>query len=279
VAIFFVHTSLVLMQSLERRGDAAAFYLRRALRIYPLSTVIVLLLAGAAWMGGADLDGWTVLSNLLLVQNVTGHPSAIPPMWSLPYEVQMYLVMPALFAWTRARGPLRVMQLLAVAIVALTAAQALSGGWRLLQFLPCFLPGVLAAVLPQRRAHSPTLLFGIVAVGAVAIPALVAVGAPEVPLLWGLCLALGFAIPACREIASGALARGAHTVATYSYSIYLTHMLAMLFALGLGLGLAGTLAVFLAAQCAMARVCYRWVEKPGIDMGRRLVSGGRPIAV
>jgi peptidoglycan/LPS O-acetylase OafA/YrhL len=137
---------------------------------------------------------------------------------------------------------------------------------------------VLAYVLPQRRTLSPAWLFGLVAAGAVAVPTLCAAGAPELPLLWGLCLALGLTIPACREITSRAMARIAHTIATYSYSIYLTHMFALAFALGLvpGRSVPLTLAAFLAAQFALARVCYRWIERPGIEAGVRVAARWTP---
>jgi peptidoglycan/LPS O-acetylase OafA/YrhL len=44
VYLFFVHTTAVLMWSLERNSGLLAFYVRRALRIYPLA--IATLLAG-----------------------------------------------------------------------------------------------------------------------------------------------------------------------------------------------------------------------------------------
>ena len=47
VALFFVHTALVLMWSLERRPNTVDFYIRRIARIYPLAIV-----RGAG--GGAD---------------------------------------------------------------------------------------------------------------------------------------------------------------------------------------------------------------------------------
>src|SRR6185312_1410325 len=47
VYVFFVHTALVLMGSLEREGIRAgwvtSFYIRRAFRIYPLAIVAILL--------------------------------------------------------------------------------------------------------------------------------------------------------------------------------------------------------------------------------------------
>jgi len=48
---------------------------------------MVLLVAVGSYAGGA-FDGWAVLSNVLLVQNITGHESRPLPLWSLPYEVQ-----------------------------------------------------------------------------------------------------------------------------------------------------------------------------------------------
>ena len=100
--IFFVHTSLVLMLSMQRMkkfngmGLVWTFYVRRFFRIYPLSIVTVVLVfwlgipeqALAVFQSPSRLD-W--LSNLLLIQNLSRSRSAIAPLWSLPWEVQMYL--------------------------------------------------------------------------------------------------------------------------------------------------------------------------------------------
>ncbi|MBI3150104.1 MAG: acyltransferase, partial [Betaproteobacteria bacterium] len=274
VAIFFVHTSLVLMLSLERHGSAAGpFFVRRFFRIYPLAVVMVLYVAAGKLLQREPVDWWAVLSNILLVQNITGHPSTLTQLWSLPFEVQMYLFLPALFVL--ARHGLRRVALLWAGSVALAVA-----AWRwndqLLQFFPCFLPGVIAYVLGKRvkPAFSPAILFAAVACAALAIPTLVAGGASEMPLLWALCAALGVLIPLCRPIGRGVLARGAHTVATYSYGIYLTHVAAMSFSFFVlrDWPLAVQLAAFAAVLALFSYEAYRWIERPGIDLGIRLAD-------
>jgi peptidoglycan/LPS O-acetylase OafA/YrhL len=71
IALFFVHTTLVLMMSLERHGSAAGpFLVRQFFRIYPLSVFMVLLMALLAWLGSRPIDLAGMASNLLLVQNL-----------------------------------------------------------------------------------------------------------------------------------------------------------------------------------------------------------------
>lgn len=284
VAVFFVHTSLVLMLSLERQGGAAVpFFIRRFFRIYPLSATVVLLLALAKWWWDISLDG--LLSNLLLIQNISGAKSTPPPLWSLPYEVQMYIFLPLLFAVTQARRPLlRVGLLLAGAVLlvlALRRADAFAYG--LLQFVPCFIPGVLAYTLrKQEKRYGPAMLFGGVLVPAcIMVPALVAQGWPETQLFWVVCIALGLVIPLCRPIRGRALARASKTVATYSYGIYLTHLFAMAagFLMLAAMPAVVQWAMFLAALVVMPYVAYHWVERPGIALGVRLAQKLRPSPV
>src|ERR1700716_2264357 len=105
VLIFFVHTCLVLAYSLERNSAFWPFLARRVFRIYPLSAVVVLCVVALAIPVGFPGDhfyapnrqSWNVLLNLLLVQNFRGGISVLAPLWSLPYEMQMYLLLPGLF--------------------------------------------------------------------------------------------------------------------------------------------------------------------------------------
>jgi len=109
VLFFFVHTCLVLMLSLERQTAKFGlhnlhwiFMTRRAFRVYPLSIAVVLAVfllglpvAGPPWaMHPQHLTARGLLANVLLLQNVTMSGSVVIPLWSLPYEIQMYLVLP-----------------------------------------------------------------------------------------------------------------------------------------------------------------------------------------
>jgi hypothetical protein len=124
------------MYSMERSGLTGAplvknFYIRPCFRIYPLSMVAVP--TAVALHLDSDIHGMAgfsragmvstgrILSNLFLVQNVIKPGSIINVLWSLPYEVQMYVLLPVLFLWIR-RSPLRRACLLWCASVLLARA-------------------------------------------------------------------------------------------------------------------------------------------------------------
>jgi peptidoglycan/LPS O-acetylase OafA/YrhL len=283
VAMFFVHTTLVLMHSLERqRAELLPFLVRRVFRIYPLSITVVCLLALAHWAGGQPMDMRTFLSNLLLVQNLTGADPKPHPLWTLPFELQMYLVLPAIYAIAR-RSYAGVAALL-LACVTLAALAGDGVSLNLLSFAPCFICGALAYASRGHIVSHRAWLWAVVATGAILIPLASAAGAPELPMLWVLCLALAFAIPRSPELAPGRLATGAKLVATYSYGIYLTHVIAF------GASFltpdtvpSGTHVVtFVVVLTAMSVLGYHLVEKPGIALGIRLAarlrSRGSPVA-
>jgi peptidoglycan/LPS O-acetylase OafA/YrhL len=123
VIIFFIHTSLVLMFSMERhqlRSDGeslfGSFFARRIFRIYPLSILVVLVIAllrlpvGHLRSGNfivVNLSWAGLLSNLALVQDLTHSESITAVLWSLPYEMRMYLFLPFVFLLARwIRSPL-----------------------------------------------------------------------------------------------------------------------------------------------------------------------------
>src|ERR1700757_2677137 len=107
VLLFFVHTSLVLMQSLEREPGAAGFYVRRIFRIYPLAIAAIFLVIvfripqasiSVGHFAGFHPDFGDMVSNLALMQSFSMRAPVLGPTWRLSYELQMYVLLPVLFA-------------------------------------------------------------------------------------------------------------------------------------------------------------------------------------
>jgi peptidoglycan/LPS O-acetylase OafA/YrhL len=101
------------MRSMQRSGLSGldlmkTFYIRRFFRIYPLSILTVLGAValhlhanGRGISFGPRPQPLELTSNLLLVQNLTYSDSIVGPLWSLPIEVQMYVLLPFFFLWRK----------------------------------------------------------------------------------------------------------------------------------------------------------------------------------
>ncbi|MCU1234138.1 MAG: acyltransferase 3 [Candidatus Solibacter sp.] len=278
VLLFFVHTSIVLMRSLERTRTNLSglalvrhFYVRRAFRIYPLSICLILLSitfsipANALnvpyeWQGAR----WA-LANLLLIQNIAGVGQVADPLWSLPYEVQMYLVLPIVFLLVRTpRGTVRLGLIFA-------GGSALSLLHPLFRFVPCFLAGVVAyKLLATVRPRFPAWLWCPVVTGAVVMYVL----APHADSSWlkdvTICLVVGALIPLFHR-GSGTIAAAASQVAKYSYGIYLCHT-PVLWLLYRKLEISDWQRPiwFIIATGGISVACYHAIEHPLIKVGARL---------
>src|SRR5579862_891517 len=161
VFFFFVHTSLVLMFSLERltrKYSGAdlylAFMIRRCFRIYPLGVLAVIIIVlfqlpmghvGPLGFQSVHVSMPGLISNLLLTQNLTNTESILGPLWSLPLELQMYVFLPLLFFMAVRIRTVRPLILLWVMAVALGLVQIRFGHLPdLVRYIPCFLPGIIA---------------------------------------------------------------------------------------------------------------------------------------
>lgn len=283
VGIFFVHTCLVLMMSLERqsrgggRPPAVPFFVRRFFRIYPLSLVVVTTLLVAEAALGKPRAWPVAASNLLLVQNLTGHPSISGPLWSLPFEVQMYLALPTLFGlvfWARGRAPRVLLVLWGASVLLVLAFWRLGLDYHLIKYLPCFLPGVLAySPGGTPRTASPLVLFGAVFATAAVFPVLVALGVKEHVAIWPVCFGLGWLLPRCRELKARGIKRAGEVVAKYSYEIYLVHQPCIDLAFGhLPAPAWMQWAAFVGATALLSKAAYELVERPGIAWGVRIAE-------
>jgi peptidoglycan/LPS O-acetylase OafA/YrhL len=275
VLMFFVHTSLVLTQSIERRGIGGSrmfgqFYLLRFFRIYPLSIVAV----GLAYLVGAG--AWSArdaAANLTLTQNLFYAEDAISVLWSLPLEVQMYLVLPFLFIFLHRRRT--VWPVLAIWVLAIPIAigwPMISGRLSILGYVPCFLGGVIAWKMKGFEKLPGWSWPG--AMGASTLVWMVATREHDMYFRWVFCLILGLTIPWFREIRFVQLRKAAAIIAKYSYGIYLSHKAALGIAFD---GLAGAafgiqFAVFLLFAILLPVAAYHLIEHPMIEVGKRLAS-------
>lgn len=232
VLAFFVHTALVLMMSLERSsGSAKEFYIRRAFRIYPLALVcilvVVLLRVPREPLDAFVLPHWkTILENVTLTQNLFGGDlaSVSAPLWSLPYEVQMYIFLPLIF-WLLTKYPRPALLWLFGLIIALLPVRIVGPLFKsTVRFFPCFLSGVLAFYLMKRtEAKLPAYLWPVAVLAAIAL-FLITGKHFETYAEWFGCLILGLAIPHFHSLQQEWVRVTAHNIATYSYGIYLFHL-------------------------------------------------------
>jgi peptidoglycan/LPS O-acetylase OafA/YrhL len=291
------------MSSLERDGAPGRpgwvrrFYERRAWRIYPLALavigVVVLLKVPSANLPATyeRVTAPQLLTNLLLVHDLAGYGSVLGVLWTLPMEIQMYVLLPFCYLVARKRAAWPIATLFAVGVAIMSVrlwgtqtAHWIPGIWRvrMLAFLPCFLVGVLAYWLVRRRRASWPTLPAWVWTPLILVD-VAAMFAPFQSVAWSwyvrvaFCLVLGAAVPLVREAAASWFTRAAHTVAVYSYGVYLLHPLALRVGFGLLLDTPRLVqwGAFAASLVAFVYAAYHLIEKPGIAMGRRLIEGER----
>ena len=284
VMAFFVHTSLVLMYSLERMPEqrrAWRFLVRRAFRIYPLAILCVVSVV-SLHIPVITQDGdfyrisaTIIISNILLIQNLIGKYSVCGPMWSLPFEVQMYAVLPLIFRITKMRKA-------AVWVLGMAAyfscigwmVQRLTGHANLLAYIPCFLGGILAYTLRRTRPTLSPLLWPItIAIWMEAAR----YGMASQPLIalpagWLASLILGASIFLFRESTNQAWNKATAFAARYSYGIYLSHvpMIWLVFrVLKIHNNILATI-LWLATTLGSSIMLFHALESPMINLGKRL---------
>lgn len=279
VIIFFVHTTLVLLRSLDRAPRSRLvrnFYFRRIFRIYPLTmltvaTVVLLRIPALpelsyVWPGWRDL-----ISNLLLTTNITGGAVVSGPLWSLPFEMQMYVALPWLYLLSLREKEQRwlfwAISLIAVITVLTTGHEFI---YNLFRFAPCFIAGSFAFE-PCRRPPWRFWTFPFCVLALIGSLSLVPVQSPWSMLTaWGACATLGALIPRFGESSCTWLNGASKRIAELSFSIYLSHMPLMYLLL---VNLQGSTTMrwssFVVSIIAIPVLLYYLVENPMNQMGRR----------
>jgi peptidoglycan/LPS O-acetylase OafA/YrhL len=298
VFVFFVLSGLVLVRPVfVRGGDWLAYYPSRLVRLYLPSAVAVLLaalwtvlvarhpVAHASWWLNSHPQA-TVSETTREVSLQQGASALDTPLWSLRYEVQFSLLLPAYaglaFLIRRSRVLAVVTGLLLLALTGYGASRFDQG----MTFLPMFgLGALLAAHVDDavefiRRAPRSAAALAVLLLSAE--PLLKAAGPHRrlVPLFaTGVALeAGGAALLVCVCLAGGPVRRACDSrpgqwLGRRSFSLYLTHEpLVVSFALLLG-GRPDTLLLLLVsvpASLLLAEVFFRLVEAPSHRGSQRL---------
>jgi len=304
VILFFVHTSLVLMGSMQRLNQTItnhfsltlAFWVRRFFRIYPLAILCVISMVlfhiPASPLGTYQWIGLKCfIFNLALMQNLTTGTDIIGVLWSLPLEVQMYILLPLAYFAIRRENRFHSAALWVLSVVlALTLPRV---NWRLgvFNYAPCFTAGILAFDLSRQRNRSLRLPAWVWPLGILTLIALFGphdnIGLPQkFYRAWTLSLALGLIYAHVNEIRAGWMQPIFHWIAEHSYGIYLSHSIVLWLVFnrmaGGGFQVWAQVIVLVIGVIGIPVILYVLIEKPLILLGgnvaRRLIEQLRPKA-
>jgi len=272
---------------------------RRCFRIYPFAILVVTFvylfrIPSDLQFGRFDLlqqNLGNFIANLLLIQNVSLQKANPGPLWSLPLEIQMYLVLPALFVFaSRLKSPWGMIVFWWSAV-----AMWFSLGWstgmlplseggirspvegllKFTRFVPCFLPGIAAFKLWRRPRVLPDFLWPVFLLLCCAAFVLFS-GSQPIQTGWFICFGIGLGACLFRELRKSFLTRLARTIARYSYGIYLLHYFAMWlgFVVCRSLNAGLQIAIFVATLATLSVILYHSVEAPftaaGVKVSERL---------
>lgn len=285
VLVFFVHTSLVLMMSLDRielskRPLFSAFYIRRFFRIYPLAMVCVALivifhLPQSTHVNWFNPDWSTIWANFFLCTNLFYKGNITSVLWTLPLEVQMYVLLPILYLIGK-KYRLRGMALVWLAGVAAAYIQPhIAGRLTIASYVPCFVAGVISYFVGfgSVRRRLPFIGWPVAIVAAASIFFVFGSGS-RYEAAWAMCLAIGLAAPLFADLKPSLLQKTSAWVARYSYGIYLTHMYALWAALVVlkDQPLWLRCGVLIVLSVGLPVLFYKLVEAPMIKLGSRLAN-------
>lgn len=303
----FLLSRLLLLER-ERTGDVGIvnFYIRRALRIWPLYVVFVTfaLIWGIVSDGAsAQLVGWYI-AHLTFTQNIEAAYHGYSPfpfsahLWTIALEEQAYLLIPiataTYFSRGHQRGLLIALASAALAFVVMRVGIVLIGRshpfiWvsplRADTFLFGIFMGLGTGIGGSNEASRTRSFFAILAV-AFLIVALVRIGPPGAsnlceifgyPVMAGTCCLIVYAVSLSPSMQTVFSCRPIRHLGKLSYGVYLFHIFALAESAVLldKLELHGSAARFGAAvilTVVLAECSYRVIERPFLLLKDRFTS-------
>ena len=292
VALFFIISGFVMPLSVQRGFAPAEFAIRRLFRIYPLLLTIFAVVFIASHFSplpafdaarGASFTDW--MANLLLVQDFLGVPKIYGVTWTLILELIWYGMFAAAILMFRGRSISWLSVLAPAGLIALTVLSLVVH-----HRIPAGRIGMLYAAIFGMQAFRHfngaigTRRFSIDAVvftGVMVVANAVAFGVFKHPTTtvyqavapWFVATTLFLIVYAPPRIRHAAVLKSPIivTLGAISYSIYLVHPLVIAAGETLLHGPA-RMAFVMIGTVAVSVLTYRLIERPGMEMGRRLAK-------
>jgi peptidoglycan/LPS O-acetylase OafA/YrhL len=297
VSLFFLVSGFVIPFSLQR-NSLSGFFVRRFFRIYPtLWAVLLLLLTVLAFQAYRHeivfpYSPAMIGSNALLIQGYVGHPFIEGVCWTLLVE-ELFYALCAVCAWQRVLDRPATVLVVALGLVGLVFACSfglthVGPGWQsclywLSKNATCAVFIFVGVVLHHVYRGVWGWRLGVPLI--LALVWLYALGCfrgtlghgPEGPVLfWSALAALALFVPLLLLDRWLPYWRGLNQLAEISYPLYLAH--ATVGFLVIRAVYLATSRMSLAIGCAfavvlvLAALLHRFVERPGMDLGKRLAA-------
>lgn len=292
VALFFLISGFVVPFSIQGEQPLQHFAISRLFRLYPALWLALAVLAVAAWLSGEAPPVATMLANMTMAPPLFGQPWLSPIYWTLFVELVFYGLVALLFA----AGLLRHIGALLGLAIGLIAATVLPVQLRLhgvaalpVQYLGMHLSFLFLGLLfrlglVERRsgARLAALTLGLAQLGAVCAISAYSLARGDHFIMEGLKPVLGaYLIAVAIFLAALRLERPRFAplagIGLISYAMYLFHgpVNAAVYRILPLTGQPGDLAIMLICiglTLVLSRLVHRMVERPMIQLGRRLAS-------
>lgn len=283
----FIVTKLLLREQLRTGGiDFRAFYLRRACRILPPLLIYVAIVVALGWQVpgvGTEAARAVLFTCNMNLPGVQPCGWTFAHTWSLAFEEQFYLLLPALLIFP-ALWHHRLLLAVALGMAALPFLLPIHYVGRI-GFLQIYMLLGGGALLAWREHRVMALLarvpwpigLGLLAAATACLMLPPSAAQKALGLLVPAAILIGmFSLPVSSALARRILSSGPmRTLGLYSYTLYLWQQLALSEGEWSN---AWTQSLAMLAAVVFSALSYRFIEMPFRDLGRRLSTPTAPAA-
>jgi peptidoglycan/LPS O-acetylase OafA/YrhL len=284
VVLFFLCSGFVIPMSFERQPSLRTFWVRRVCRLYPLYWFTMILSVSLAYSGSEHhslasffaANGTLILANLTMLELFLGYPYIRAEYWTLMFEMLFYVVVTLLFALKIIKRTALFTIGLMLAAIVVEGVVPLAYGTSVPSGILSFLAIMFLGMWFYRFSQGQVGRRATVNIGVLGLVMIIVTTLPELTRSVGGQLhvqAMTARLGASGVFGAAFLLRGYRPprfmlyLGTISYSLYLMQTYIMIPRFG-SPSLTATL--WLASLIAVASATYRWIERPGIALGRSL---------